>query len=139
MANPVDRLAEAAKDLAGMVAALDREATNRQVVLAKQTKRNRSMIWWLIVLGAILVAVAVLAGFAYSGVVSNTNRLNTSETVGRQKALCPLYQLLIDGNTTKARAVSPDKAVYDRTYKVINEGYDALNCSQFKGSAPRLG
>jgi hypothetical protein len=139
MANPAEELAIAARELTAKVASLDLGAADRQIVLAKQARRNRTMIYWIIGVVAIQLVLAALVGVAIRGETNNTDRLNMSETIGRQKALCPLYQLLIEKNTPKARAAALNKASYDRTYKIINEGYVALNCKEFKGSAPGLG
>lgn len=104
--------------------------------LAKRTRSNRRMIR--------AVAVSLAVDLALSGALcwtalqtrSNerataavTRRLDVAQTTTRQRTLCPLYTLLLAGDTPAARAAAPDPAVFDHTVQVIRQGYDALKCA----------
>ncbi|MYV58049.1 hypothetical protein [Streptomyces sp. SID3212] len=138
MAIP-DSLTTAARVLADKVAELNREAADREAVLTRQLARQRTIVRLLVGVVACMLALAGAVGVALNGVANNTERLNASATVNRQKALCPLYELLLASNTTASRARAADKAAYDRSFKVIGDGYAALNCAEFKGDSPVLG
>jgi hypothetical protein len=60
-----------------------------------------------------------------------------AQTTQRQKALCPLYQVFLDSKSPEGRAAAPDPLKYDHAFKVIQEGYDALECSDFISQASR--
>lgn len=146
MASEIERLAAEAAELLEVVDRLGSGTVDRLTKLAKVARTNRRLIFGLIVS---LVLEAVLTGLLAFGFVSIhenteqiqnvTHRLDVSQTVQRQKALCPLYSLFISVDTPKARAAAPDKAVYDKNFRIIHEGYDALRCSDFTGGAPTLG
>lgn len=137
--DSISALTSTARDLSKRVAAMDRDATDRTQVLARQVRRSRTMLRWLVAAAVFELVLAALVTVALCGVESNTQRLDTQTTVSRQKALCPLYQLLIERDTKRARDVATDKAAYDRAYVVIREGYSALECGGFSGGAPNLG
>jgi hypothetical protein len=147
--TPTDRLAEIAEllpKLLGEVTELADESGVQFVHLAQRARTNKRMIFWLTISVAFDIALSVLLGFGY-GLLNDSNaqistltaRLNTSQTVQRQRALCPLYTLFLSGDTPKARAAAPDKAKFDESYAVVGQGYAALDCDQFKGGAPTLG
>jgi hypothetical protein len=128
-----------AADLSKKIGEMDKDAAERAEVLARQAQSNRRVIRWLVAIVAFLVVLSTLVAVALIGVRSNTHRLDVTATVSRQKALCPLYQVLVDADTAHARERAVDKSAYDRAYNAIHEGYTALNCKEFKGSAPKLG
>lgn len=114
--------------------------------LSRATRRNRRMIWFIAGLSAVTILLTFLVTGALVIARDNTerlqqvtDRLNISQTVQRQKALCPLYSILLVADTPAARAQAPDKTLYDREFAVIREGYSALECSDFTGGAPSLG
>lgn len=135
----VQNLADAARQLTEHVERMDRGATERDAVLARQSRTTRRLLWLSWAVLAALVGALVVGVVALLGVEHTAHRLDVSTTVSRQRALCPLYQVLLNADTPKARDRAADKAGYDRAYAVIHEGYKALDCDQFKGSAPKLG
>lgn len=137
--DDVLRLAEVARDLSDRVADMDRGVAQRDAELAHQARVTRRLVagsWAVLVVLALTLGLGVAA---LLGVQGTADRLDISTTVSRQRALCPLYQVLIGADTPKARARAADPAAYDRAYVVIRQGYKALGCDQFKGSAPKLG
>lgn len=138
--------AEDIKELIQKVSALTGEAGANLVGLSKQTRRNRRMI----IMVAVLSIVTIVLTFVVSGalIISRQNteriqqvttRLDESQTTQRQKALCPLYTILLAADTPAAREASKDKQTYDKDFAVIREGYTALECADFSGGAPTLG
>lgn len=135
----IEELTRAAHELIGKVDQINAASGERVDTLARASKMNRRIIEALSAITFVVVVLCGLMAFALKSTIDNTNRLDAGATTSRQKALCPLYQVFLDSNTKEARAAAPDKARYDRAYKVIQDGYDALGCSEFKGSAPKLG
>lgn len=119
---------------------------NTIVRLAEVAKSNRRMIITLFVsvsLDVVLTALLAL-GFVALHNTSNqvstvTTRLDEAQTVQRQKALCPLYSLLLSSDTAAARAKSPNPVQFDKDFTIISEGFNALHCSDFTGGPPTLG
>lgn len=142
-AEKLDRLIQEAQDLGREVEQLATASGTQFVSLAVTARQNRRRIWAVAVGGGLLTAVVVAMVFLVIGMQSNTERidgvtrrLDVSQTATRQKVLCPLYQILKDTGSPEARAAAPDKKLYDHNYKVINDGYNELKCSQVKGKTP---
>jgi len=137
------RLLALAGELAAEVEELSEDSGNQFVSLARRARSNRRMIW--IVAASVLVDVilSVVLTFSLVQVDGNANRidaltqrLNISQTVTRRDTLCPLYTLLKAGDTKAARDAAPDKAAFDRSVAVIEQGYAALDCQQFSAPSP---
>jgi len=142
----IAHLAENAEQLLAKVALLTGDTGDSLVGIAKYGRRNRRMIWAV----AISIALDLFLTLLVSGVLiitrdnsqrveQVTSRLDYAQTTQRQKALCPLYEIFISSDTPAARDAAPDKPRYDHSFMVIREGYNALKCSEFKGSSPQLG
>ena len=104
---------------------------------------NRRLIFFVIAGGALDILLTVVISFALAGMNANTERidaltqrLDTAQTVQRQKALCPLYQIFLDSKSAAGRAAAPDPAKYDHAFVVIADGYKALECDQYITGAP---
>jgi hypothetical protein len=128
--------------LLGQIEAFTNEGGRQFVSLAQRASSNRRAIWLLATSFFLDLVLTVIMGFGWIQVSSNehdisalTSRLNYSQTVQRQKAFCPLYQLLLDSKSAAARKAAPDPKVYDHTFAVIQSGYDALDCTQFINSS----
>jgi sensor c-di-GMP phosphodiesterase-like protein len=132
-------LTEVAESLREQVENMNQDVACHTATLAKQVKRQALLTRCIFIALACVGVLAMLVALAIYRTDSITHRLDVQSTVSRQKALCPLYQVLIDRDTPKARSLAPDKAAYDQAYSVIHEGYTALDCKAFKGSAPKLG
>jgi hypothetical protein len=139
----VARLIAMALELTAEIEELAQESGHQFTSLARTAKRNRVMIWCVIAGGVLDLVLTAVLGFIGVGMQTNTDRidalthrLDVSQTSTRQKVLCPLYQLLKDTGSPEARAAAPDKKVYDHNYKVINDGYNALDCIELKGKTP---
>lgn len=144
MATPsgesIGELTEAARDLIGKIDQLSAASGDeRFVTLARASKRNRQMIVALVAMVVLNLCLGVVAGVALVSTIKNTDQLKAGATTSRQKALCPLYAVFLASDTKEKRAQAPDKVAYDRAFDVIRDGYDALGCKEFKGSAPELG
>jgi hypothetical protein len=137
-----DRLARLADNVAASVAAYSElaEASGDQfVTLARRDRTNRRLIWVMAVSIVLDIALSVVLGLSLIQVADNdhqisqlTNRLDTAQTTTRQKSLCPLYGVLLAAKNEKSRAAFPQgPAAYDNTFKVIQDGYDALSCADF--------
>jgi hypothetical protein len=106
--------------------------------LAGRARSNRRAIVALSVSLALDIALTVIMAIGWVQVTDNddriaalTERLDQAQTVQRQKALCPLYQLLLDSKSAASRAAAPDPKAYDHAFEVIQSGYDAFQCSVF--------
>lgn len=139
MTKGIDDLVRAAEDLTARMDAIREGADASTAGLAKEVKRDRRVTRVLVGIVASVLVVAAAVGVALNGMYENTSRLDASATVNRQKALCPLYELLLASNTKMSRERAEDKDLYDRSFKVISDGYAALQCREFKGNAPTLG
>lgn len=132
------RLTELASEIIQELESLVTDSGNQFVSLAKRAQTNRRLI---VVTIASLVLDVVLSVFLTLGIVqikhnehqisTLTNRLDISQTVQRQKALCPLYQLFLDSESPAGRAAAPDPIKYDHAFVVIRDGYNVLGCSAF--------
>jgi hypothetical protein len=127
--------------LLGQIEAFTSEGGRQFVNLAQRAQSNRRAIWLLSISLLLDVALTVFMIFSQIQISSNehgisslTDRLDTAQTTQRQKALCPLYQLLLDSKSDAGRATAPDKKAYDHAFSVIQVGYDALDCSVFINS-----
>lgn len=127
--------------LLGRIEAFTQEGGKQFVRLAQRSRANRRGLWFLgasLLLDIILTVVMVFSQVQISGNERNisalTDRIDYSQTVQRQKALCPLYQLLLDSKSAAARAAATDKNAYDHAFSVIQTGYNVLDCSAFIGT-----
>jgi hypothetical protein len=137
----LEELIEVGTRLLGQIETFTQEGGRQFVNLAQRARANRRGLWFL---GASLlldVVLTVIMAFGWVQVSSNehdisalTTRIDYSQTVQRQKALCPLYQLLLDQKSAAGRAASPDPKAYDHAFQVIETGYNALDCSSFISS-----
>lgn len=132
-------LARAAEALSAKLDAIREGADVSTLGLAKEVRRDRRIVRLLVACVASVLAMAPFVGIALNNTYKNTDALKTSATVNRQKALCPLYEMLLATNTKMARERAHSKEDYDRAFKVISDGYAALQCKEFKGDAPTLG
>lgn len=134
-----DELAQETRQLGGSTA----DTVER---LGKRARTNRVLIYGLIGSFALDIMLTIVLAFGFVGLQQQsdrldtiTQRLNVAQTVQRQKALCPLYQVFLDSKSPEARARSVDPKKYDEAFKTIEDGYNALKCSEFKGGAPGFG
>jgi len=118
------------------IGALTEGASTQFVTLAQRATTNRRMIVALAVSVAMDILLSVVLIVTLAGVRSNdsrisalTTRIDVSQTVTRQNAFCPLYTLLLGTKSAAGRAASKDKAAYDHSYAVVQQGYDALGCA----------
>jgi hypothetical protein len=128
----------AANKLTDAINILGSDSGHQFETQALTIRRTRRIARALVI--GFVVQLIILAGFAFNDVAivrsehridALTQRLNTAQTVTRQKSLCPLYQLILTAKTPAARAAAPNKAQYDFTFQVIQQGYDALDCAAF--------
>lgn len=123
---------ETARTLIEKIEHLDRSAGDKLVDLAKQSKRDRRILRALIVSFVLNILLTVFVVIGLVQLQSLTSRLDAAQSTGRQNALCPLYQLFLDSRSDKARAASPQgPEAYDNAFKIIQKGYDALECQEF--------
>lgn len=111
--------------------------------LAQKAHRNRMLATSAII--GVFISVLILIALAVVGIgmQRNTNRidqltqrLDTAQTVQRQKALCPLYQIFLDSKSPQGRKAAPDPKKYDHAFVVIQQGYDVLQCDRFITATP---
>lgn len=127
----MDDLIRAAVDLNRRIESIALESGAQFVSLAKTARRNRLMIWVSItgvVLDILLTVVISVFGYQLAGL---TNRLDSTQSAQRQRALCPLYGVFLDSKSEQGRAQAPDKAKYDHAFEVIEQGYRVLGCAEF--------
>ncbi|MEU6674749.1 hypothetical protein [Streptomyces sp. NPDC046925] len=139
--TPDDRLArltELAQKLIDEVQELAADSGTQIVTLTKRSRTNRRMIW--IVIGSVFLDVALTAamGFGLAQVDQNadrinalTHRLDVAQTETRRGAFCPLYEIFLSSRSDAGRKAAEDPEAYDRAFKVIEDGYQALRCPEF--------
>lgn len=129
----VQDLTAAAKELIQRIEKLDDSKGTQIVRLAVTGRRNRQLIWILAAVVAVLLVFASLVANNANRIDSVTQRLDKSQTVGRKQALCPLYQLFLDSKSDRGRMANPrGPKAYDEAFAIIERGYKALECNEFK-------
>jgi len=130
-----DQIAEliaAARELVDGINALTGDTGNQLVGLSRTSRMNRRMITLLagsLVLNLVLTFSALRSN---SRLDALTHRLDVAQTSGRQNALCPLYGVFLAAKNSKSRANYPQgPEAYDRAFQVIQDGFVALNCTEF--------
>jgi hypothetical protein len=113
------------------------------VSLAQRARINRILITITatsVMIDIMITVVLVMIGIGWrhntNQIDSLTHRLDTQQTVQRQKALCPLYQIFLDSKSEAGRKAAPDPNKYDQAFIVIQQGYNALECDQFISDEP---
>jgi hypothetical protein len=150
--EPLDRLAEAAPRIVEELHRLGRDSGDQFVSLAQQDAENSARIrrlrrfnWTLaasvlldIVLSVVLTVGLVQLDDNTHRISALTDRLNVSQTTTRKDTLCPLYTLLLSGDTAAARQQSVNKVQFDHSFAVISAGYKALGCTAVVSKAVPL-
>lgn len=108
------------------VSLAQRARTNRMLILA-----TAASVFIDLVLTVVLAVIGVGMQHNTDRIDTLTQRLDNSQTIQRQKALCPLYQIFLDSKSAAGRAAAPDPHKYDHAFVVIKQGYDALECSKY--------
>ena len=142
-ADRKDELITLATTLIAEVDELAGDSGKQFVSLAKRARTNRILITVTIFSVLIDLALTVVLAIIGTSMQHNTDRidqltqrLDNSQTVQRQKALCPLYQIFLDSKSAAGRAAAPDPKKYDHAFVVIRQGYDALGCDEFISGSP---
>lgn len=132
-----------ATQLISEVDELSKDSGTQFVSLARRARTNRILI--VITIGSVMIdlALTVVLAIIGTGMQHNTDRidaltqrLDNAQTVQRQKALCPLYQIFLDSKSAAGRKAAPDPKKYDHAFVVIRQGYDALECDQYITGTP---
>jgi hypothetical protein len=139
--SEIEALTAAAQELIDRIGELDRESGTAIVDIAQRARSNRRLIW-LVLAGLVLDALLTVA-MAIGGVgIAHNNqridrvnaRLNDAQTTQRAKALCPLYKLFIDSEKFTPPSQTPEQAAARvDAFKIIHQGYDALDCKKVTG------
>lgn len=127
----LDRLIRTAGELDREIEELADKSGTQFTSLAKTARRNRMMIQALgvsLVLDVMLTVVMAVFGVQLT---SLTDRLDTTQTTQRQRALCPLYGVFLDSKSDAGRKAAPDPDKYDHAFEVIADGYRVLGCAEF--------
>ncbi len=132
----INDLVSAASDLKSEISKLNYDSVDTVTKLSVYVKKTRKMTWGLIISIILDVLLTVLLTSNTIRLDSLTERLDYAQTVNRQKALCPLYQLFLDSKSDVGRAHAPDPVKYDQAFVVIKDGYNALGCSAFIQKQP---
>jgi hypothetical protein len=134
----LEALVEAAAGIQDRVQRLAADEGVQFETLAQKAHRNRMLATSAIV--GVFISLLILTALAFVGVGMQRNtdridqltqRLDAAQTTQRKKALCPLYQVFLDSKSPQGRAAAPDPQKYDHAFVVIQQGYDALHCSDF--------
>lgn len=129
-------LTAVAADLKTEIAKLNTENVDNVIKLSDYTKRTRRMAWGLVISMALDLVLTLIITNNAIRLDHLTERLNIAQTVNRQKALCPLYQLFLDSKSDVGRQRAPDPVKYDQAFVVILDGYSALHCTEFIQKQP---
>jgi hypothetical protein len=141
--NRREELINLAAQLINEVDDLSKDSGTQFVSLAKRARTNRLLIVATAASVAIELVITIVLILVGVSMQHNTNRIDTltqrldnAQTVQRQKALCPLYQIFLDSKSPQGRKAAPDPEKYDHAFVVIADGYDALQCDQFISGSP---
>lgn len=122
-----------ANALTASVDRLNSDIGEQVVELGRVDKQNHNMIRVLAAVVIVQLVLGALVAISLFGVKSNTDRLDRSEIVSRQEALCPLYELFLESKSPQGRDAYPQgPEAYDQAFMTIQHGYDALQCSDFQ-------
>jgi hypothetical protein len=124
-----------AEALLGEAERLGQETGGQIVKLARTSRTNRRLIWMTVGGFALDIALTIAVAIGALQIGTLTHRLDVAQTVQRQKALCPLYQVFLDSKSPAARKAAEDPIKYDHAFKVIQDGYDVLGCSAYINQA----
>lgn len=137
------RLTELAQTLVEEVQELAEGSGQQLVTLTKRARSNRRMIRVVAASVALDVALTAAMGFGLVQVDNNadridslTHRLDVAQTETRRGAFCPLYEIFLSSRTAQGRKAAEDPKAYDRAFKVIEDGYEALRCPEFTDDKP---
>jgi hypothetical protein len=127
--------------LTRIVKQLNNDMGQQIVRLSLVAAKNRRIIWILACSLAFDIALTIAMGVGYVDVQHNArnigavaDRLTVAQTVDKQKALCPLWQLFLDSRSPRARDANPQgPEAYDKAFAIIESGYAALRCREIVG------
>lgn len=126
--NRWSELASIASQLSREHAELSEQQSNHVAILAKYTRKTRKIVYSLI---ASLILDLFLTGFlafTHAKLDNVTKNVQYSQTVQRQRVLCPLYTVFLQSRSAEGRKRAPDPKKYDEAFKVIADGYRTLEC-----------
>jgi hypothetical protein len=144
LGSSTERLIALVADLAARVdTAQEVQSTLSETVkkaerLQRDQSSQRRFSRWLAASIALDLMLTVGMGLGLDRVNANSDRIDSIQERTSGRVLCPLYELLVaqvenapkdaaddddDGNIT-----AQEQAEYDRTVKVIRDGYAALEC-----------
>lgn len=138
-----EKLLALADRLESRLAAIDDTVKSVQK-LQRSSQTNRKLIIGLCVSLILDLLLTTAMGIGIIRVNDNSHKtdiladkVNTEVTVQRVEALCPLYQLFVDADTTTSRAAAAargdDMVIRDKAFSIIRKSYDALRCRDFVG------
>lgn len=140
MDNEPESLQKAATDLRDAVRALQatvQEANNVRSeldTLLESSSTNRKLIRIVAVaavVNLVIIVTIIVIGFNLNAVIQRQQNIMQ---VQRDSALCPLYGILLEGNTPEAREAwirnGRDVVYRDKAFRVIRQSYEALGCKQ---------
>lgn len=126
--DKIAELTRAAEELVLNIDKLNRQTGGQLTRLSLRARRNRAMIWGLIISLTLDVLITLF-------VVHLTVKVDDAQQLTRSQVLCPLYQQFVNADTPKARALAiktgQDLKARDEAFRVIHHSYDALRCSDF--------
>lgn len=124
-----DALHEAAT-LGGSIERLSKDVRG----LTARSRQNRIAILFIIagfLLDIVLTVVVVVLAHETS---ETSDRVAVQQTILRDKATCPVWQLFLKANTPQSQAAAvargEDLEVRNRAFKIIQESYDELRCAE---------
>lgn len=126
----IERLTRIADDISSHLDRIDKLYKPQIIDVARYGKNNRKLIWGLVLS---LVFDMVLTFFLVNNAIkvdNVTKRLDVAQSVQRQGALCPLYQIFLDSKSSEARKRAVDPQKYDEAFEVIQDGYNKLKCNE---------
>jgi len=132
-----------ASTLISEIESLASDSGKQFVSLAQRARTNRMLILATIFSVLIDFGLTIVLAIIGTGMQHNTDRidqltqrLDQAQTVQRQKALCPLYQIFLDSKSAAGRKAAPDPKKYDHAFVVIKNGYEALECERYITATP---
>lgn len=139
----IARLTDLAQTLVEEVHELASDSGEQIVTLTKRARSNRRMIRVVIASVVLDIALTAAVGVGLVQVDSNadridslTHRLDVAQTETRRGAFCPLYEIFLSSRSAQGRRAAEDPKAYDRAFKVIEDGYQALRCPEFTDGKP---
>lgn len=99
-------------------------------ILIDEVRKSKNRDLWLAIVSFVLVVVMVAMGFVIQRVMENSGDIEAVQTRVSAEALCPMYQLFLNGLQQTRQPYETDEQYAQRkdSLPILSQAYDALDC-----------